>query len=50
MLEDVGAEGLRALEREAASLTEWLGGKRVLPRFPSPLSKLAAATGRSTGR
>ena len=38
MLEDVGAEGLRSLEGEAARLTEWLGGTRVLPRFPSPLS------------
>ena len=44
MLEDVGVDGLRALEREAARLTEWLGGIRVLPRFPSPLSK-AKATG-----
>jgi hypothetical protein len=43
MLEDVGVEGLRALEREAARLTEWLGGTRVLPRFPSPLSKVARA-------
>ena len=42
MLEDVGAEGKRALEQEAARLTEWLGGTRVLPRFPSPLSKAAA--------
>ena len=32
----------RALEREAARLTEWLGGTRVLPRFPSPLSKVLA--------
>jgi hypothetical protein len=40
MLEDVGAEGVRAVEREAARLTDWLGGARVLPRFPSPLSKL----------
>jgi hypothetical protein len=39
MLEDVGAEGLGALAREASRLTEWLGGVRVLPRFPSPLSK-----------
>jgi hypothetical protein len=45
MLEDIGAEGRRALEREAARLTEWLGGTRLLPRFPSPLSKL-----RATGR
>ena len=40
ILEDVGAEGLRALEHEAARLTEWLGGTKVLPRFPSPLSKV----------
>jgi hypothetical protein len=42
MLEDVGAQGLVALEREAARLTEWLDGARVLPRFPSPLSKVTA--------
>jgi hypothetical protein len=41
MLEDVGSEGLRAVEHEAARLTEWFGGTRVLPRFPSPLSRLA---------
>jgi hypothetical protein len=46
MLEDVGAEGLRAIEHEAARLTEWFGGTRVLPRFPSPLSKAVAGTGR----
>jgi len=40
MLEDVGAEGLAFLEREAARLTDWVGGVRVLPRFPSPLSKV----------
>lgn len=44
MLEDVGSEGLRALEHEAARLTEWFGGTRVLPRFPSPLSKALAGT------
>jgi hypothetical protein len=37
MLEDVGAEAVDAAEREAARLTDWLGGARVLPRFPSPL-------------
>jgi hypothetical protein len=41
MLEDIGADGLRSVEREAARLTEWLGGTRVLPRFPSPLFRLA---------
>jgi Winged helix DNA-binding domain len=39
LLEDVGAESERALEREAARLTEWLDGVRVMPRFPSPLWK-----------
>jgi hypothetical protein len=47
MLADVGADGLGALEREAARLTEWLGGTRVLPRFPSPLSKILAAAKQS---
>ncbi|MFC5993014.1 winged helix DNA-binding domain-containing protein [Pseudonocardia hispaniensis] len=37
LLEDVGSEGLAALEAEAARLTEWLGGLRVAARFPSPL-------------
>jgi winged helix DNA-binding protein len=45
-LEDVGAEGSSALEAEAASLTRWFGGKRVLPRFPSPLSEWPPAAGR----
>jgi hypothetical protein len=42
MLEDVGAEGTRALEHESAGLSEWLGGTRVLARFPSPLSRVRA--------
>ena len=46
LLEDVGAEGLLALEQEAARLTTWLGATRVLPRFPSPLSKAVVRTGR----
>jgi Winged helix DNA-binding domain len=46
MLDDVGAEGLRALSDEAARLTVWFGGRRVLPRFPSPLSKALAGGGR----
>lgn len=45
MLEDVGSQARQALEREAARLTEWFGGTRVLPRFPSPLSKALAAPG-----
>jgi hypothetical protein len=42
MLEDVGSDALRAIELEATRLTEWFGGTRVLPRFPSPLSKMIA--------
>ena len=42
LLEDVGKEGTRALGREAERLTEWFADKRVLPRFPSPLSKSLA--------
>jgi Winged helix DNA-binding domain len=45
MLEDVGAEGLRALTQEAERLTEWVGGRQVLPRFPSPLWKVRAGRG-----
>ena len=39
LLEDVGSKGRRALDREAARLTEWLDGTRAVPRFPSPLSR-----------
>jgi hypothetical protein len=41
-LEDVGADGRRAVEAEADRLTAWFAGRRVLPRFPSPLSKAVA--------
>lgn len=39
LLEDVGRDAKRALDRRAEELTEWLGGVRVSPRFPSPMSK-----------
>jgi hypothetical protein len=39
LLEDVGRDAKRALQRRADDLTEWLAGVRVSPRFPSPLSK-----------
>ena len=39
LLEDVGEDARQVLEDEAARLTEWLDGTKVLPRFPSPLSK-----------
>jgi hypothetical protein len=43
VLDDIGTEGVQALEREAARLSDWLDGARVLPRFPSPLFKATAA-------
>lgn len=42
LLDDPGPDGRAALEAEAARLTEWFGGQRVLMRFPSPLSKALA--------
>ena len=50
MLEDVGTDARRAIEREAGRLTDWFEGTRALPRFPSPLSKLVAEAGRSRPR
>ena len=37
LLEDVGSAAGAAIESEAARLTAWLDGTRMLPRFPSPL-------------
>jgi hypothetical protein len=39
LLEDIGRDAKRALQRHAAELTAWLDGVRVSPRFPSPLSR-----------
>jgi Winged helix DNA-binding domain len=39
LLEEAGSDARRALESEAERLTEWFGGVRALPRFPSPLSR-----------
>jgi hypothetical protein len=41
LLEDVGADGRAALDREVARLTEWLDGVRIAARFPSPISRSA---------
>jgi hypothetical protein len=46
MLEDIGREGRLVVEQEAARLTEFFDGTRVLPRFPSPLSKVVDGTGK----
>jgi hypothetical protein len=45
LLEDVGADGVGALEAEAERLSAWFDGRRVMHRFPSPLSKAIAAEG-----
>ncbi len=44
LLDDVGRDAIEVLESTADELETWLGGQRVLMRFPSPLFQ------RSTGR
>lgn len=39
LIEDVGRSAVRALNKRAAELTDWLEGTIIKPRFPSPLSK-----------
>ena len=39
LLEDVGADALRAVEAEAERLATWLGKVRVTPRFRTPLER-----------
>ena len=39
LLEDVGAEGKRAIDAEAEVLGAWLGATKVTPRFATPLAK-----------
>jgi hypothetical protein len=43
LLEDVGADALRAVKAEAERLATWLGGVRVTPRFRTPLERELAA-------
>jgi hypothetical protein len=42
LLEDPGRDGRKALGRKADELTDWLGGVRVSPRFPSALFRAGA--------
>lgn len=37
MLEDIGSEAISNLEEQAGDLEQWLEGRRVMLRFPSPL-------------
>lgn len=39
LLEDVGADGRRAIEREVGRLQTWLDGAVVVARFPTPLAQ-----------
>jgi hypothetical protein len=39
LLEDVGADAVTAIEREAARLQSWLGETVVTTRFPTPLER-----------
>jgi len=39
LLEDVGADALRAVEAQAERLATWLGKVRVTPRFRTPLER-----------
>jgi hypothetical protein len=39
LVEDVGAEAVRAVEAEAARLTAWLVPTRITPRFRTPLER-----------
>ncbi|MDR3662229.1 MAG: winged helix DNA-binding domain-containing protein [Mycobacterium sp.] len=37
-VDDPGAAAQKTLQRKASELTDWLGGVRIKPRFPSPLT------------
>jgi len=39
LLEDVGADGVAAVEAAAGRLADWLGPVRVTPRFRTPLER-----------
>ena len=43
LLEDIGRDGKSAVQKEADRLRAWLGDRRVLPRFATPLVRELAA-------
>lgn len=43
LLTEVGADARAAVDREAATLSGWLGGVRVTPRFRTPLERELSA-------
>ncbi|MBA2437402.1 MAG: winged helix DNA-binding domain-containing protein, partial [Acidimicrobiia bacterium] len=44
LLDDVGDEARHAIDGEVERLQRWLGGVRVMPRFPTPLQKELAGS------
>ena len=44
LFEDIGAESTAAVSAEAARLTSWLGGVRVIPKFRTPLERELATS------
>ena len=49
LLEDIGRDATKAVEAEAERLRAWLGDRRVLPRFATPLVRELAAEGATPG-
>jgi hypothetical protein len=45
LLEDMGADAVRAIEAEAERLQFWLGETRIVPRFATPLAKELVGSG-----
>ena len=43
LLEDVGADARKAIDRKLEALQEWLGEVRVIPRFRTPLERELSA-------
>jgi Winged helix DNA-binding domain len=50
LLEDVGHEAKNAIDAEAQRLRTWLGDRRVLPRFATPLVRELAAPAEAGGK
>ncbi len=50
LLEDIGRDGRAAVEAEAERLRAWLGDRRVLPRFATPLVRELASPPGATRR
>jgi hypothetical protein len=49
LLEDVGRETTRTIEREAALLADWIAAVRIGWSFPTPLDEKLRASGTALG-